>query len=446
MFVRYPYGAKIDQEIMNHTLGAPRHEPSVEAGHSPALCEHHLPANSSNEDQYPPLPPMRIGATSVSCVVCDTFNENIRRASLARDGERPSTPIVPTSHPDWNVRKWQTRQIAKAFMDNTINSVLDEMGFTPVPDSAPDSDPDDVLGSISFPRFEEYSDEDEEEDESVENEGILSAIQRHGLQRHTLQSFADVSERFRYSSISPTRRSPSPSIWLEPMYQSSHCTPGTASNAEPLSISNNLVLVGERTILRRDLEIDETDPASDSNSDEENHWKNDVSPSSCRCAQLTSSNDSAAIQTKNLSLQSNSSNVPSDNSNNEGSCKSCKPDMMLINTCSNTHRDFSAALVDQEDESCKKRQGKGVVATGISKRRCVESADQNLKSMSSSSLSSHSSSHSRGIATVDGGLMSITSHSSERGSPTFGHFEFMDAAVAAAIQKKGLSSLACQDL
>ncbi|KAE8749744.1 hypothetical protein FOCC_FOCC003484 [Frankliniella occidentalis] len=440
-------------ESMSRNSNTSAFETITDMEHSPPPCEHHPPATqsgseltiedqrpslpplrigpfcdrhpptaqpgtaSTNEGQHPPLPPLRIGATTVSCVVCDTFNENIRRASLSHDGERPSTPRLPTSHPDWNVRKWQTRQIAKAFMDNTINCVLEEMGFNPSLESAPDSDLDDVLSSINFPRADDDSGEEEEEDESVENEGILSAIQSHGLQRHTLQSISDVSSQYRYTISSPTEcSSSSPSTW-GPNQQSRH----------PM------------------YDADGTDRTSDSTSDDDDEeeagcTQDTCVSSSCKCMHSpipkvngVSQSSMCSTSISNVALEISDSLVARQSSNSSRSDEKNKIPSLI------SQREH-LRIIGTEDEICKKRQGKESVNSSFSKRRCVDSTDEDSKSSFTSSSQSTSS------PDLEAGVISIASQSSGRNSPTFGHFEFMDAAVAVAIQKKGLSALACQEL
>ncbi|KAK3910454.1 Formin-like protein 18 [Frankliniella fusca] len=390
------------------------HESTLSSSQPPQagpLCDHHpSPAQtgtlSVSESQYPPLPPLRIGATTVSCVVCDTFNENIRSTTLLHDGDRPNTLHLPTSHPDWNVRKWQTRQIAKAFMDNTINGVIEEMGFNPTPESAPDSDLDDVLSSINFPRVADDSEEEEEEDESVENEGILSAIQSHGLQRHTLQSIPNVSSHYRLRISSPTECS--------------------SSSLNTWKLNQHL---------GNTADVDGTDCFGDNTSDDDDEAgcsQDSRVSSSCKCSQIC---------------------VPKVNCTSKTSISAASiPDTLVAQECSDSSRSNEintntnttlqqefVRLIGNEEESRKKRQGKERFNSTFSKRRCVDSADED-------STSSFISSQSTLSPDLEEGVISIASQSSDRNSPTFGHFEFMDAAVAAAIQKKGLSALACQEL
>lgn len=63
------------------------------------------------------------------------------------------------------LRKWQTKQIGRGIIDNAINKVLEEMGFTPVPADPLDPNPGDVTR------------------QNIENEGVSEAIRQQGLQR-----------------------------------------------------------------------------------------------------------------------------------------------------------------------------------------------------------------------------------------------------------------------
>lgn len=411
-------------------------EANTQVDCAPTLCEHH-PSQRGGRDsllkstnEYPALSPVQMSATTVSCVVCDTFNENVKKASLSVEEERSRTPPVPLSHADWNVRKWQTRQLAKAFMDNTINCVLEEMGFTPVPESAPDSDPDDVLGSINFYQVTDNTSEEEEEDESVENEGILSAIQRHGLQRHTLQSLPEAGCRF--SSCSPTRCSKSPPrIWgpnqqiYRPMFRDE-----APSSPDSLSVGSDFgVSAEEQTLSPADIEEDDDSSMNSSEDDTDEMHYNYAPPSSCRCAYLSLS------KSKEVGLSSTDSNncIGTSKSEDEES-----NELERSGVTSVISEKCSSRLVELDDDISKKRQGRNNVSSSISKRRCVEPNEFSSYCSASSSQSSQLSTSPDAVA--------ILSHSNEQNSPLFGDFDFMDAAVAAAIQKKGLSSLTCQNL
>lgn len=77
--------------------------------------------------------------------------------------EIPITLVIPRpKNEDFYLRKWQARQIAKGFVDNTINRVLENWMVAP----------------FDATDFVENCDNDGQ----VEDEGILMAIQSHGLQ------------------------------------------------------------------------------------------------------------------------------------------------------------------------------------------------------------------------------------------------------------------------
>lgn len=78
------------------------------------------------------------------------------------------------NHSSLQVRKWQTKQLAKGIVDNTINKVLEDMGFVPLPEDADDVFNEPVSCNDSHQNFE--------------NEAVLMAIQSHGLQRNEFGS------------------------------------------------------------------------------------------------------------------------------------------------------------------------------------------------------------------------------------------------------------------
>lgn len=83
--------------------------------------------------------------------------------------EIPITLVKPRpKNEDFYLRKWQARQIAKGFVDNTINRVLENWMVAPF-DAADFVENCDNGGQI-------------------EDEGILMAIQSHGLQSSTRES------------------------------------------------------------------------------------------------------------------------------------------------------------------------------------------------------------------------------------------------------------------
>lgn len=83
--------------------------------------------------------------------------------------EIPITLITPKPHnEEYYLQKWQAKQLARAYIDNTINSVLENWSTTRIIFDAEDF----VENCIN--------------DGHVEDEGILMAIQAHGL--HPKQS------------------------------------------------------------------------------------------------------------------------------------------------------------------------------------------------------------------------------------------------------------------
>lgn len=69
-----------------------------------------------------------------------------------------------------NLRKWQARQVARCYVDNTINTVLEEMGFHPM-----NGEHDMLDEDLQIP--------ENSSDENLEDEAVMMAIHSHGLQR-----------------------------------------------------------------------------------------------------------------------------------------------------------------------------------------------------------------------------------------------------------------------
>ncbi|KAG7300187.1 hypothetical protein JYU34_015736 [Plutella xylostella] len=80
----------------------------------------------------------------------------------------------PSFSEDQCIARWQARQMAKGFVDNTINRVLDSWMVTPMP-TENDSNRFLALDVAEFIN-------NLPGDNSIENEGILMAISAHGLQ------------------------------------------------------------------------------------------------------------------------------------------------------------------------------------------------------------------------------------------------------------------------
>lgn len=108
---------------------------------------------------------------------------------------------------DHCIAKWQARQMAKGFVDNTINHVLDSWIHVPLPAEAHNT----RFLALDVAEFINNM----PEDNSIENEGILMAISAHGLQKNSSSSSnSDTSESGSSpcGNASPARSStPSPS-------------------------------------------------------------------------------------------------------------------------------------------------------------------------------------------------------------------------------------------
>ncbi|KAJ3628013.1 hypothetical protein MTP99_015340 [Tenebrio molitor] len=90
----------------------------------------------------------------------ETISKNIDKSI---SNEIPITLVSPNpKNQDYYLRKWQARQIARGYIDNTINSVLETW--------------------VSAPFDAEDFVENCDDDGHIEDEGILMAIQAHGLQ------------------------------------------------------------------------------------------------------------------------------------------------------------------------------------------------------------------------------------------------------------------------
>lgn len=93
----------------------------------------------------------------------DEEEEISRNIDKSISNEIPITLVSPyPKNQDYFLRKWQARQIARGYIDNTINSVLETW--------------------VSAPFDAEDFVENCDDDGHIEDEGILMAIQAHGLQ------------------------------------------------------------------------------------------------------------------------------------------------------------------------------------------------------------------------------------------------------------------------
>ncbi|XP_077290418.1 uncharacterized protein LOC143914186 [Arctopsyche grandis] len=129
---------------------------------------------------------------------------------------QPANPIkqrVPRED-DQTLRRWQARQIAKGYVDNTINRVLDSWFVAPLP---PNVEENRRLGLDVTGLLDDLSGDD-----GIENEGILMAISAHGLQnnRATARTRENITPRTRNLSTSNENLfSPPRSFRFEPCYQ-----------------------------------------------------------------------------------------------------------------------------------------------------------------------------------------------------------------------------------
>lgn len=105
-------------------------------------------------------------------------DENVLNSvNNSKFSEVPVTLVKPIpKNDDYYLNKWQARQIARCYLDNSVNEVLEKW----VPDT-----PMDVANFIN----------DCDSDGQVEDEGILMAIQSHGLQssNHSTTSLCDTT-------------------------------------------------------------------------------------------------------------------------------------------------------------------------------------------------------------------------------------------------------------
>ncbi|XP_076260754.1 uncharacterized protein LOC143196716 isoform X2 [Rhynchophorus ferrugineus] len=102
------------------------------------------------------------------------------------ENEIPVTLVsVQPKNQDYYLRKWQARQIARGFVDNTINSMLENW--------------------VDRPFDAAHFVEDCENDGQVEDDAILMAIQSHGLQsgwRTNMSNSSNISSNISNSSKS----------------------------------------------------------------------------------------------------------------------------------------------------------------------------------------------------------------------------------------------------
>ncbi|XP_072937989.1 uncharacterized protein [Epargyreus clarus] len=102
-----------------------------------------------------------------------SYNSTVNK-SRSENASIPMSLVSPNYSEDQCIARWQARQMAKGFVDNTINRVLDSWMVAPLPT---DMDNNRFL-ALDVAEFINNL----PGDNSIENEGILMAISAHGLQ------------------------------------------------------------------------------------------------------------------------------------------------------------------------------------------------------------------------------------------------------------------------
>ena len=99
-----------------------------------------------------------------------TVGEEMKEEPASTGSEEQSPMECEYVNP-WQLQKWQARQVARCFVDNTINRVLEDMGFIPLP-----VDADDLMENFTAGLHTD-------DDSTVEDAAVMMAIHSHGLQR-----------------------------------------------------------------------------------------------------------------------------------------------------------------------------------------------------------------------------------------------------------------------
>lgn len=105
----------------------------------------------------------------------DTANSEVSKPDFARVlcpvTSKIHSPMESEELNPRQLQKWQARQVARCFVDNTINRVLEDMGFIPLP-----VDADDLMEDFTMSGLRRN-------DEHLEDAAVRMAIHSHGLQR-----------------------------------------------------------------------------------------------------------------------------------------------------------------------------------------------------------------------------------------------------------------------
>ncbi|KAJ2949538.1 hypothetical protein O0L34_g15458 [Tuta absoluta] len=127
--------------------------------------------------------------------------DNSSNTSISRDDHMSMTLSMVASqtyNEDQCIARWQARQMAKGFVDNTINRVLDSWMMQPLP-----ADIDNRFLALDVAEFINNL----PGDNSIENEGILMAISAHGLQNTSTSSSSNESHKDFNKKAYPSRSS-----------------------------------------------------------------------------------------------------------------------------------------------------------------------------------------------------------------------------------------------
>ena len=103
-----------------------------------------------------------------------TSTEELKQEPVKATSPPASDEQSPMGSEDlnpWQLQKWQARQVARCFVDNTINRVLEDMGFIPLP-----VDADDLMEDFTMSGLRRN-------DANLEDAAVMMAIHSHGLQR-----------------------------------------------------------------------------------------------------------------------------------------------------------------------------------------------------------------------------------------------------------------------
>ncbi|KAI5643839.1 hypothetical protein NE865_04015 [Phthorimaea operculella] len=125
--------------------------------------------------------------------------DNSSNTSSSRDDQMSLSLSMVASqsyNEDQCIARWQARQMAKGFVDNTINRVLDSWMMQPLP-----AEVDSRFLALDVAEFINNL----PGDNSIENEGILMAISAHGLQNTSTSSSNNESHKDLSKEAFPSR-------------------------------------------------------------------------------------------------------------------------------------------------------------------------------------------------------------------------------------------------